>query len=72
MNVFFVWPAMCVKRLPSSISLILLRRTIASSYAVIPTFTGPPTIHRTPMRCPLEVTPTTEEKPNVRIEPLTE
>jgi hypothetical protein len=59
MNVFFAWPATCVM-------------TIASSYAVIPAFTTSPTIHRTPVRGPLDITPTTVEKPNVRIAPLNE
>ncbi|KAG2147847.1 uncharacterized protein EDB93DRAFT_391524 [Suillus bovinus] len=46
MNVFFVWPAICVM-------------TIASSYAVIPTFIMPQsTNHRTPVG-------TVEEKPNL-------
>lgn len=59
MNVFFAWPATCVM-------------TIASSYVVIPAFTTPPTIHQTPVRGPLDITPTTVEKPNVRIAPLNE
>lgn len=54
MNVFFTWPATCIM-------------LIASSYAVIPTFTTPPTCHRTPVRGPLEGTRTTDEKPNVPI-----
>lgn len=55
MNVFFAWPAICIM-------------TIASSYAVIPTFTMPQsTSHRTPVRGPLAGACTTGEKPSVRI-----
>ncbi|KAG1845699.1 hypothetical protein DFJ58DRAFT_843685 [Suillus subalutaceus] len=39
----------------------------SSGYAVIPTFTTPPTCHRTPVRGPLEGSQTTVEKLNLPI-----